>query len=329
MAPETTCGAAMPVTMSNPISNPQAADQKTINFLAGHLRNLAIQRGRPGDIAEKFVKENLTLSYNEAFNHEVVDFIVDDLSGLLAVINGHEIETIQGKVRINTSNADVIALQMGTSKKVINIISNPTLAMILLMLGIYGLIIGFSSPGFLFPEILGSISLILGLYGIGLFEVNITAGLLILLGIILLVAEAFTPTYGLLGIGGMASIVLGIVFFTVEPLMPTSWLGNFRIMAVGVGLIGVGFLVLILTGIFKLKRAEVVHGDQEFNNAVGLVIKALTPYGQIKLRGEIWKAKSWNQEEIKEGTRVEVIAREGMLLIVKPLIMDEKINEEE
>jgi membrane-bound serine protease (ClpP class) len=317
MSPGTTCGAAMPVNVTAPGTAPQAADEKTINFLAGHMKSIAQERGRPADIAEQFVKENLTLNYQEALDKGVVDLIAVDLAELLEKTDGMQVKTDSGFATLNTGRAEITNLEMKADEKFIHLVSNPTLAMIFLILGLYGLIIGFSSPGFIFPEVLGSISLILGLYGVGLFEVNLAAGLLVLLGIGLLIAEAFTPTYGVLAVGGVSSIVLGILFFPVEPLMPTSWFADIKFMAVGVGLVSAVFVFVILLGIIRLRKVKVVHGDNEFKNTHGTVVTALKPYGSIKIRGEIWKAVSKNGNNIPEGEKVEVVERKGMLLVVE------------
>lgn len=324
MSPGTTCGAAMPVNISNPLDNPQAADQKTINFLAGHMKSIAVERGRSGELAEKFVKENLTLNYSEAVKKGMVDIIAGDLKELLSKTHGMEVIVNKQKFTMLTDRARVINLEMARNEKLINVLSNPMLAMILLMLGVYGLIIGFSSPGFFFPEVLGSLSLILGLYGMGLFEINLTAALLLVLGIGLLLAEALTPTYGILGVGGVIAIVLGILFFPVEPIMPLGWFNNLKIMALGLGLISALFLLIVLMGILRLRKLRVVHDDREFIRQTGIVVDALEPYGQIKVQGEIWKAFSENGTSIAVGKKVRILERQGILLTVELSSAEEK-----
>ena len=317
MAPGTTCGAAMPVVMPAPGESSRQADEKTINFMAEHMRSIAQERGRPPDIAERFVKENLSLSYKEAHRQGVVDYIADNLEDLLKAVNGREVMVHGGMKQLNTLNAEIINIEMSSDEKFISLLSNPTLAIILLMLGIYGLIIGFSSPGFLLPEVLGGIGLILGLYGLGLFEVNVAAVLLILLGVGLLVAEAFTPTYGVLAIGGVASIVFGIMFFPVEPLMPIDWYAAFKTMAFGIGLVGAGFLLVMIMGIIRIRRLQTVHGDHEFKTGTGKVVKTLEPHGMVRIRGETWMAVSNDDSRIEEGELVDVVERRGMKLVVR------------
>ncbi len=317
MTPGTTCGAAMPVTMSAPGESPQAADQKTINFLAAHMKTVAQDRGRPGDIAARFVTENLSFDAKEALDNNIIEFTAPNLEDLLTQVDGLQITVNNNLVTLTTADAKVVDLEKIAEEKIINVISDPTIAVILLMLGIYGLIIGFSSPGFLFPEVLGSICLILGLLGMGSFEINIAAGLLILLGVGLLIAEAFTPTYGVLAAGGVVSIVLGILFVPIEPMMPSGWFTNFKVMAIGIGLVGAGLVAVMLAGIWRLRKLSPVHGADEFIKQTGLVIAELKPYGQIKLKGEIWNALAEDQATIPEGEKVEVIARQALVLVVK------------
>lgn len=322
MSPGTTCGAAMPVTMPAPGEETRAADQKTINFLAGHIKSTAGERGRPGDLAEKFVTENLTLENNEALEQGIVDLNANSLSELTDKIHGMKTRTKAGDMVMNTAGAGIKDIPMNLSEQAIDVFSNPTLAMILLMLGIYGLIIGFYSPGFYLPEVLGSICLITGLAGIGLFQGNLTAGLLILLGIGLLVAEFFAPTHGALGTGGIISIILGILFFPAEPLMPTGWFAMFKVMAFGTGVIGAVLVFIVVLGVSRLRRRKPAHGEAEFINKTGVVVEELKPSGQIKLKGEIWQAFSKNGHTIGTGEKVKVIERRGLNLIVEPASND-------
>lgn len=324
MSPGTTCGAAMPVTVSPTAEGSKAADQKTINFLAGHMKSIARQRDRPTDLAGKFVTDNLVLSNREALEAGVVDFNAAGIEELLNTVHGTQVKVNRETRVLNTAGARTMPIPVGTSEKMISLISDPTLAMILLMIGIYGLIIGFYSPGFLLPEVLGSISLVLGLSGMGLFQVNLTAGLLILLGIGLLIAELLTPTFGILGIGGVVSLVMGIILFPVEPLMPQRWFTAFRYAALGMGAVGSAFLLIALTGIAKLRKRIPVHGQAEFTGTTAMVSRELDPNGFVRIHGEVWQAISKTGHAIPEGEPVRVIERQGMLLIVEPINKDEE-----
>jgi membrane-bound serine protease (ClpP class) len=319
MSPGTTTGAAMPVMISPAEESPQTADNKTITFLAGHMRSIASERNRPPHIAEQFVTENLTLDAKEALESEIIDLISLNLDSLLKDIHGYEVTIKNEKIILNTENAVIEEFEMSLRERITDIVSNPEITYILLLLGIYGLIIGFNSPGTFVPEVLGAISLILGLYGLGLFAVNIFAGLMILLGIILLVTEALTPTYGVLATGGIISLVLGTIFLPVEPLMPSYWFVRFRIMAIGIGVASSIFLIIILSGIIRLKKSRVIHGDNEFNDQAAIVIETLSPKGLVRIQGETWAAVSDTGETIPEGETVKIVSRKDMTVNVEIL----------
>jgi membrane-bound serine protease (ClpP class) len=321
MSPGTTCGAAMPVTISPNEEGTQAADQKTINFLAGHMKSIADERGRPADIAGQFVTDNLVLNNREALEKGVVDYVAANREELLEKIHNTTV-TVNGQDRVlRTAGAHMVTVPQNTSEKAINLISDPTLSMLFLTIGVMGLLIGFYSPGFFLPETLGAISLILGLSGIGLFQGNLTAGLLILLGIGLLVAELFTPTFGILGIGGVVSIVIGILLFPNEPLMPERWFTAFKFMALGVGLVVGVFLLIATLGIAKLRGRKPAQGNME--SLEGVVSTELNPRGFIRISGEIWQAETKDGNTVKEGELVRVVQRKGLLLLVEPVNQNE------
>ncbi|RQD66888.1 MAG: nodulation protein NfeD [Tindallia sp. MSAO_Bac2] len=317
MAPGTTIGAAMPVQIRPDEEGSTAADDKTILFLAGHMKSIAEARNRPGDVAEKFVTENLTLSGREALESGIIDRIENNLTDLLAGFHGESIDLESGRTTLNTKNAAIYPLEKTTQERITHLVSNPQITFVLLLVGVYGLIIGFSSPGTFVPEVLGAISLILALYGLGLFEVNFFAALLMILGVGLLVAEALTPTYGVLGVGGVISMVLGIIYLPVEPLVSERWLSQFRFMAFGIGIIGSVVLVIMLAGIYRLRKSPVVHGNNEFVTDMATVVETIDPEGLIMVRGELWKARSVSNERIDQGEKVKIVDRENMTCIVK------------
>ena len=319
MSPGTTTGAAMPVTISPDQEGAQAADDKTILFLAGHIRSIAETNGRPGEIAERFVTENLTLSSMEALELGIADFIEPSLDSLLQTVHGMEVQVQGQTITMNTLNAEVELMESNLKENITHLISNPQITFILLMIGVYGIIIGVGNPGTFVPEVLGAISLVLALFGLGMFQINLFAIIMIVLGLGLLVAEALTPTYGVLGTGGVVSLVLGIIYLPVEPLVTDRWLVQFRLMAVGIGVVGSILLVVILAGVIRLRRLPIVMGTKEFSGETGTVVENLDPQGLIRIRGELWKAKSHDGSLIPEGMEVVVVDRIQMVCIVKPL----------
>ncbi|WP_306770724.1 NfeD family protein [Isachenkonia alkalipeptolytica] len=316
MAPGTTIGAAMPVTMS-PEGEGEPADDKTVQFLAGHIRSIAESRNRPADVAERFVTENLTLSGREAIELEIIDDIAEDIPALLEDIDGLEFVLKTRTVTLNTDNAEIQNIEKNTRDTITHLISNPQIAFILFLLGVYGLVIGFNAPETFFPEVLGAIALVLALYGLGLFEVNVFAAIMILLGVGLIIAEAYTPTYGVLGTGGVISMIFGIVYLPVEPLASERWLAEFRTIAIGVAIIASVLLIVIVAALYRLKKSKVIHGDDEFADIIGIVNDTIDPEGLIKVQGEIWRAKSKDAVTIQEGEKVRILNREGMVCIVE------------
>ncbi len=316
MSPGTTCGAAMPVTMSTPGETTQPADQKTINFLAGHMRSMASERGKPADVAGKFVTENLSMTADEALEAGVIDYLTPDLGELLESIEGKGVITAAGETIIHTSGARIINFEMSLEEKATNSVSNPTMAMLLLMIGIFALIIAFKSPGTLVPEITGTICLLLALFGLGFFEINLAAGIFIILGMALLIAEAFTPTFGILAVGGTISLILGMIFFPVEPLMSRQWFSSFRIMALGVGTLGALFVTVALVGIYRAHRLKPFQGETEFDEKTGIVVESNPPYAQVKVQGEIWRAYS-EKDTLQPGDKVRILGRDGITLQVE------------
>ncbi len=329
MSPGTTVGAAMPVMISPTEGSTQTADDKTIQFLAGHIRSVAMERGRPGDVIARFVTENLTLDANEALEEGVIDTLAPNLESLLDELDGQQVTIVDQEVLLTTRDVEILPLEMSASEKVTNMVSNPQISFLLVILGIYGLIIGFQAPETLVPEVFGAIALVLGLYGIGMFEVNFFAGLLLVLGVSLLVAEAFTPTYGVLSVGGVIGIVLGAMFLPAEPLMPAAWFVSLKYVAFGIGIGASLLLVVMLRGLLKAKNAKVVQGNDEFDNLSGVVMDTLSPEGLVKVQGEIWRARSEDGQEIIEDTPVKILDRDGFLLIVAPKNQTSQEQQEE
>jgi len=323
MSPGTTCGAAMPVQINPEAGTTQAAEDKTIQFLAGHMRSIAETRGRSPEIAEKFVTESLTLDASEALEQGVVDRIEPDLATLLNHIHGTEVTVLGQSVYLNTFNATIQPLEMKFVEKMTSLLSDPQMAYILMLLGIYGLIIGFGAPETYVPEVLGVISLALGLYGLGLFETNLFAGILLILGIGLLVAEVLTPTYGILTFGGLVCLVLGTLFLPAEPLMPQNWLIRFRFLATGVSAAGGIFMVIAMRAILRIRRRKASQGASEFDGRMARVVETLNPEGQVMIAGEIWRAVSLDGCAIETGQIVQVIDRQGLVVRVQAVHKEE------
>lgn len=324
MAPGTTCGAAMPVTfsLSEEGGTTETADDKTINFLAGHIRSIAEERGHNGNTAEQFVTENLTLTDDEALEAQVIDLSADSLEVLLNEIDGMVLTLHGSDHTLNTSGARIQPLEMTATESATGFLSNPTVSFLLVILGIYGLIIGFNAPHTYIPEAAGAIAFLVGLYGLGMFEINLFAVLMLVLGVLLLIAEAMTPTYGVLSIAGITSIVVGGFFLPREPLMPRDWLISFRSVAVGIGIGASILLVIILRGIIKTRHKKTVHGTTEFAGQTGTVIEALEDDYLIRINGELWHGYTDSSHVFKKNEKVTVLKRDGLKVIIQPIKKD-------
>lgn len=324
MTPGTTCGAAMPVTLSfgEEGSQTTSPDDKTLKFLAGHMRSIAAERGKNADIVEKFVTENLTIDSATALEEGVIDIVAPSLQELLEAIHNQSI-MVKGKmVQLNTLNATIIPMERILSEKVTGLLGNPQISFLLVILGFYGIVIGVQAPETYLPEVAGVIALVLGLYGIGLFQANVFAGVLMLLGVILLITEFFTPTYGVLSLGGVVCLVVGGIFLPVEPLMPRAWMKGFVSVTIGIGIGASVFLILVVRSLIQIRKKPHFIGKDAFVNHLAEVVECvpdLDSEALIKIQGELWRAKSENGSQLTAGEWVNVVGREGLVILVEPV----------
>lgn len=317
MSPGTTVGAAQPIAISP--EGAEATDDKTVTFYANYLRTIAEEKGRPGDIAEKFVTENKTLSANEALEKEVIEYMVRDVFELLEVLDGTSIEKQGETYHLNTAGANIVRDDMTISERLQNWVSDPQIAFLLLMIGFLGIYFGLSSPGTIVPEVSGLVLLVLGIYGIGLFDTNTAGIVMILLGAVLIGAEIFTSGFGILGIGGAASLLAGAILLPTEPLMARDWYSTFLVTVVGT-VIGLLIIVLVVAQRIIQSRRKYKSGSEYFKTPTrGRATEDLDPEGMIRSRGELWQARSEDGTRIEKGTEVEVVRSETLKLWVRPL----------
>jgi len=305
MADGTAVGAATPVSVGFVSAE---VENKTVNYIAGYVKDVARERGRNESVAEKFVTEALTLTAKEALEFGIIDFIANDEKELLEALKDRKV----GNYTFSFDSYRILEVKKPLQASIYEVISSPQLAAILLILGIYLLIFGLTSPG-LVPETLGAICLVLALAGLGVISLNYLGIILIILGILLLIAELLTPTYGVLGTGSVISIVLGLLILFNEPLMPESFYDAFPkfTAGIGVGLGGIMTLAVIKVAQMRKKRSTVgeVVGEK------GEIIEFSEGKGFARVRGEIWKVVS--DDELKKGDLVEVVERDGLTLRVR------------
>lgn len=318
MAPATNLGAATPVQLAGGSSStpakPETAEQrKVLNDAVAYIRGLATQRGRNADWAGQAVTKAASLTAEEALQQHVIDLIADNVPALLAQLNGRRVVTAAGAVTLNTTGITVRDYPRGFRVKFLEVLTDPTLAYILLLIGIYGLVFEGFHPGGVLPGVVGAIALLLALYAFHLLPVNFAGLALIVLGIILFVTETFVHAYGTLSIGGSAAFVFGsiILMDTGVPgyQVPRGLIGGISVAAAGI-------IVTTLWIAVRAHHRPVVSGAEEMLGASG---EALTDFsaagsGTVRVYGEIWNARS--DAPVHAGERVKVLRLDGLLLWV-------------
>ncbi|MEM2727128.1 MAG: nodulation protein NfeD [Archaeoglobaceae archaeon] len=302
----TAIGAATPVSPTSVVEN------KTINYIASYVKSIANARGRNAEVAERFVTEALSLTAEEAYKLKVIDLLADNRSDLIKKLNGMSVVVSGREVVIDTSGYRIVEVEKPIQAKLYEIISNPQIAVILLLLGIYLLIFGLTSPGMM-AEVIGAILLILAFAGLGVINVNYAGVFLIILGVIFLIAELLTPTYGVLGSASVISITLGVLMIFEEPMMPAEFYDFFPKFAIGIGLGIASFMTFVLIKILKVRRKKSTMGE-----VVGLrgeIVEFKNGKGFAKVRGEIWSVES--ADNLNKGDEIIVLERDGLKLKVK------------
>lgn len=293
---------------------------KAVSDAVAYIRSLAQMRGRNADWAEKAVREAASLPAEEALEMDVIDLMASSVPDLLDKLDGRTV-TVQGEERrLETAGLAVIEIEPDWRTELLLVITNPNVAYILLMLGIYGLIFEFYNPGAIAPGVLGGIFLLLGLYALQLLPVNYAGLGLILLGVAFMVAEAFVPAFGILGIGGVVAFVIGSVILleTDVPGYGIYWPVIFAVAATSAG-----FFFIVVAMAVKARARPVVSGPEELIGSYGRVAEWRGRAGRVRVHSETWNASA--SQSLKPGKRVRVAARDGLTLIVEPA--DEKREE--
>jgi membrane-bound serine protease (ClpP class) len=273
------------------------------------MRSLAQLRGRNADWGEKAVREAVSISAHEALQLKVVDLVADDVPGLLQQLDGREVRLPAGVQRLQTGGAATIAFDEDWRSHLLSVITNPSLALLLMMVGIYGLIFEFMSPGMVAPGVIGGISLLLALFALQMLPVNYAGLALILLGLAFFVAEAFVPSFGALGLGGVVAFAFGAVML-IDSDSPGY---GIPLPLIGLlALVSAGFIVVVAGMAASARKRPVVTGDQTVLGAGGELIEYAGGEGWALVRGEHWKVRG--PAELKVGDRVKVTAlRAGTL----------------
>jgi membrane-bound serine protease (ClpP class) len=312
MAPGTNIGAAAPVAMGGQMD--KTMEKKVTNDAAAYMRTIAEKRGRPIDLAEEWVRKATARTETEALKAKLIDFVSPKLEDLLQMMDGRVVTTAAGKVKLETKDVVISRGEMNLREKMLKIIADPTIAYLLLLLGLAGLYFEFSTPGAVLPGVLGGICLILALYAFQQLPINYAGVLLILLAILMFIAEIKVVSHGVLTLGGLAAMILGSVMLIDSPL-PDMRIPLTTIIFTALT-VAAFFMFVVGAGVRAL-WSKTTTGREGLVGEVGVVRSPLTPRGQIFLRGELWNAESEIPVEAGESVRVTQI--DGLTLRVVPV----------
>lgn len=329
MAPGTNIGAATPVQMGGIPGLPQPGDKdgekkqaenpamrKATNDMVALIRSLAQLRGRNAEWAERAVREAATLTAEEARKENVIDAVAASVDDLLAQVDGRKVKIGAAEHTLATKGATQIVFEPDWRTKLLAVISDPNVAFILLMVGFYGIILEFWNPGTFVPGVVGGISLILALIALSTLPVHYGALALLLLGVGLMIGEAFTPGIGILGAGGLVAFVVGAIFLFEgagwDIAIGVSWPVIFSVAATTAALI-----FAIVGAAIKARERRPAIGAEEMIGMRAEVTDWHGARGAVHVHGEIWSARS--DQPLEPNETVQVTGRDGMTLIVKRL----------
>jgi membrane-bound serine protease (ClpP class) len=318
--------AATSAASALPLDTQSTELRKQVHDAAAYIRGLAQMRGRNADWAERAVREAVSLSASDALAQHVVDLNARDVPDLLRQLNGRTVTTSTGNVKLATAQAPVVMLEADWRSHFLAVITDPNVALMLLMLGMYGLFFEFANPGFVLPGVVGAISLLIGLFAMQMLPISYVGLGLIFLGIAFLIGEAFLPTFGSLGFGGIVAFVIGALML-MDTDVPGYGIPLPMIAAVVV------FSVLFVLGVSRLalraRRRPVVTGSEGLIGSVGVVLEGGLPApaaaaaangmlgGWAQVKGERWQVSS--AVPVAAGQAVRVTARNGLTLTVVPV----------
>ncbi len=286
--------------------------EKIMSDTLAWVSTIAQTRKRNVDWARKAVLESASATETEALDLGAIDLIAEDVDDLLIKINGRRVKVDDKEYKLATKDAEIVKIDLDKRQQFLNVITNPTIAYILMILGFYGLLFEFTHPGIGFPGIAGTIAIILGFYGLHTLPTNYAGVALIILAFILFIAEMQVQGFGLLALGGIISMVLGSVILIDSPY---AFMRISIKVIIPVVVATAAITTFLAAVVIRTHRRRVKTGAEGLIGEQGKVIKSLKPKGKVFIHGEVWNAIS--KEPINKGKTVEVIRVEGMKLIVK------------
>jgi len=334
MAPTTNLGAATPIQVGGMPGSPKEPDspdkqedkkdktvpkdtleRKMVNDAVAYIKALANRHGRNAQWAEQAVREAVSLTSEEALETGVIDLVAADIDDLLQKIDGRTVVMESGKETLATRGLTVIRTDPDWRTRLLMVITDPNVAYILMLLGIYGLIYELANPGFFLPGVAGAICLLLSMYTFHILPINYAGLALMALGISFMIAEAFVPSIGALGIGGVVAFVVGSIILMDEEGMSIS-----LPLIIGTALLSAGFFLWLMGRIYTLSKKKVRTGAEEMVGSIGEAMEDFTGEGRIWVHGESWRALV--PTPVQKGQKVRVISQDGLQLNVEILQED-------
>ncbi len=331
MAPATSIGAATPVQLGGAGTLPPGKDKdekgekapesggsdmkrKMVNDAVAYIKGLARMRGRNAEWAEKAVREAATLTAEEALQRRVVDLVATDIGELLRQLDGRKINVLGKEVVLDTDGLMLQRLEPDWRNRLLTVLTDPNIAYILMLLGIYGLIFEFSNPGAIVPGVLGSICLLMALFAFQVLPINYAGLALMLLGVLLMVAEAFVPSFGILGIGGVAAFTLGSILLTDTGV---PGFGIHLELILGFAITSALLFILGLGMILKARRNPVHTGSEELLRQTATALEDFDREGWVRLHSERWRAVT--DRPVRQGDHLKVTKIDGLTVHVTPI----------
>jgi membrane-bound serine protease (ClpP class) len=337
MAPATNLGAASPVAIGgapdagkpDPSGKdakkgaaPQPGDtmmRKVTNDAAAYIRSLAQLRGRNADWAERAVREGVSLPAAEARKLKVIDLLADSVPALLKAVDGRTVEAAGEKRKLATAGAEVKPIEPDWRTRVLSVITNPSVAYLMILVGIYALIFEFTNPGMILPGVVGAICILIAMYAFQLLPVNYAGLALLLFGIAFMVAEVWVTTHGVLAAGGLVAFAIGSVMLIDSDVpqfeIPYTLIG-------GVTAASAAFVFLVIGMLLRSRRRPVVSGREELIGAPGEALEDIAGEGWARVHGERWRVRA--SGPLKRGQALRVAAIDGLVLEVTPAPGDGK-----
>ncbi|MGM0784029.1 MAG: NfeD family protein [Pseudomonadota bacterium] len=299
-------------TEDQPRRGETAMERKVLEDAVSYIRSLAERHGRNADWAEEAVREAVNLTASEALEQGVIDVVARDIGDLLEQIDGRTVVMERGERTLDTAELTLERFDPDWRTQLLSVITNPNVAYFLMIIGFYGLIFELSNPGSLVPGTIGIICLLLALFAFQVLPVNYAGLALILVGLALIVGEALMPSFGILGIGGIAAFVFGSVI-----LMDADNLNISLPLIGGVALLAAGLMLWVMTRFIGLRRRPVRTGQEELVESEAKVLEDFEGQGHVRLHGERWNARS--TQPLRRGQVVRVVGIDGLTVDVEPL----------